>query len=164
MGLKTPYRRRPSNLLLILEVSVHLNATMVVCSCLGLKPDTQRKTLWLMLGSLLLSCVFVVIKERHFAREIHRLSPVLTHLVPASCVPSPQNDGVYVHLECPIRNSSTFYPPDNFSKNINPFHGVFFEVKAEMYQYPSFPDFLGRRNPIWADHLVSKNTILGLRV
>lgn len=128
---------------------------MVVCGSCGLPPGAQRKAFWLILVLVLLSSMVVIVKERSFAREVHKLTPVLEELVPSSCVPNPQNDGLYVHLECPIRNSSTFYPPSNFAKNISAFHGVFFELRAEMFQYTGIPNLLfGGRKAEWIDHLV----------
>lgn len=124
-------------------------------SC-GLGPETQRRVFWGLLAVSLVSSVFLVTKEWAFAKEIHKLTPILAELVPSSCVPNPQNDGVYVHIECPVRNSSTFYPPANFAKNISSFHGVFFEIKAEMFQITkSSKLFSNAGRGEWVDHLVS---------
>ncbi|XP_026189599.1 uncharacterized protein LOC113146429 [Cyclospora cayetanensis] len=135
---------------------------MTVAGCCGLGANAHHKTFWLMLGLVLLSSLLLIIKERSFAREVHKLTPILASLVPSSCVPNPQNDGLYVHLECPIRNSSTFYPPSNFAKNISAFRGVFFEIKAEMFQFTNTPKLLSTsRTAEWVDHLLASGLRAG---
>lgn len=129
-------------------------------SC-GFGAEAQRKAFWILLALVLVSSLFLVIKERAFAREVHKLTPILAELVPSSCVPNPQNDGIYVHLECPVRNSSTFYPPSDFAKNISAFRGVFFEIKAEMFQYNRASTFfLSTGRGEWVDHLVRHQLLL----
>ncbi|KAL8269677.1 hypothetical protein Esti_006432 [Eimeria stiedai] len=127
-------------------------------SCVpGGEGEGKRKLLCAALGLSLVTSLLLVVKEWAFAREVHELTPILAELVPSSCVPNPQNDGLYVHLECPVRNASTFYPPSEFSANIASFHGVFFEIKAEMFQITraSIPlPFLSSPKAEWVDHLL----------
>ncbi|KAL8426349.1 hypothetical protein Efla_002967 [Eimeria flavescens] len=101
------------------------------CLCEG---ECGKKLFCGLLLISLFSSFLLAGEEWAFAKEIHKLTPILAELVPSSCVPNPQNDGLYVHLECPVRNSSTFYPPASFTNNLPFFRGVFFEIKAEMFQ------------------------------
>ncbi|CBZ54375.1 conserved hypothetical protein [Neospora caninum Liverpool] len=75
--------------------------------------------------------------------------------VPSPCSPLPVNDRKLVHIDCPLAELDTFFPPSAFSPNIAKFTGVFFETKAEIFQHVQKGGTLG---PFiegdWVDHQV----------
>ncbi|KEP61150.1 UNVERIFIED_CONTAM: hypothetical protein HHA_266090 [Hammondia hammondi] len=93
--------------------------------------------------------------EHHYAEEVHALTPLMRGYVPSPCSPLPVNDRKLVHIDCPLAELDTFYPPSSFSANVAKFTGVFFETKAEIFQHVQKGGTLG---PFiegdWVDHQV----------
>lgn len=85
----------------------------------------------------------------------HAMMPLRMAIKPVSCEPQPENDHEIVHIDCPIRKLQQFYPPPDFSSNLDPFRGLFFEMRVEMYQYNIIPGmFRSTLGGVWSESLL----------
>eukprot|EP01053_Blabericola_migrator_P001706 Blabericola_migrator_1__1705@NODE_145_length_12990_cov_99_814439_g126_i0_p3_GENE_NODE_145_length_12990_cov_99_814439_g126_i0NODE_145_length_12990_cov_99_814439_g126_i0_p3_ORF_typecomplete_len660_score88_23TMEM43/PF07787_12/2_3e25Sugar_tr/PF00083_24/0_12DUF998/PF06197_13/1_2e02DUF998/PF06197_13/1_NODE_145_length_12990_cov_99_814439_g126_i056567635 len=85
----------------------------------------------------------------------HAILPLRRAVKPVSCEPLSENDNKIVHIDCPIRKLQTFNPPSDFSVNLAPFKGIFFEMRVEMFQYNIVPGLLrSSLGGVWSDSLL----------
>lgn len=87
--------------------------------------------------------LFNIVNEYTYVNYSKELRPLVKNAIPVSCIPLEENNGKLVHINCPLQELETFYPPSEFSANLYSFHGVFFETKVEMFQWVRDRENLG---------------------
>lgn len=107
---------------------------------------------------------FTLLNDLRLSRNRSQLLPLLNELVEAPCVPSDENEGKMVYINCQLDTRYTFYTPKEFSSNIYSYSGAFFETKVEMYQWVDVVGLFGvYKVGSWVDHTVDdKHAVLSL--
>eukprot|EP01071_Lankesteria_metandrocarpae_P007136 Lankesteria_metandrocarpae@DN4599_c0_g2_i1.p1 len=103
-------------------------------------------------------CLFVVYSfyEWNATATRRELLPMLRNLTAAACTPDSSNNNRLIHIDCPLQNLQTFYPPTEFSWNVDPHTGVFFDMRVEMYQWTlkAKKDFGLKVGGSWSDRVI----------
>lgn len=79
--------------------------------------------------------LFNIINEYTYVNYSKALRPLVKNAIPVSCIPLEENNGKLIHINCPLQELETFYPPPEFSANLYSFQGIFLETKVEMFQW-----------------------------